>query len=392
MTGQSLPEPDVPVSNRPERAAYTFVIRSLDAGGAERQLVLLACALVAVGHKVEMITFYSGGEFEAEVRHCGVHLTTLQKRGRWDLVGFGARLVKAVRKCESRVVVGFLEGANIILVASRPLLAGRKIVNRLAAAYMDPARYDWLSGWSFGAELWFAKRADLVIANSNAGVDRARAAGVRDGKLAIVPNAVDDTRFKPDALAATELRNEWGVGDGQVVVGIVGRLDPMKDHVNFIAAAEIALESRPDALFICVGGGSDSAYAEEVRQRASRLVDSGRLKFLGFRTDLQGIYSAFDINVLSSYGEGSPNSIIESMACETTCVVTDVGDARRLVGETGTVVPAGNPQKLADGLVHQLERIAARPDLGRAAREKVIAEHSVASCVRSFTTALASIS
>jgi glycosyltransferase involved in cell wall biosynthesis len=390
LTRQSLPEQAAPDSGG--RETYTFVIRSLHAGGAERQLALIACALAADGHDVELITFYAGGEFEPEVRRCGVNLSSLGKSGRWDLVGFGTRLVRTLRRSGGGVVVGFLEGANIILAVLRPLLDGRKVVNRLASTYMDLGRYDWLSGWSFGAELRFAKRADLVIANSSAGVERALKAGVANDKLAMVPNAVDGEWFKPDEGAASALRDAWGVAAGDRVVGIVGRLDPMKDHANFVAAAEIVLQRRPGVIFVCVGGGSDPAYTEEIRCRAGRLVEQGRFLFLGFRSDLPGIYSALDVNVLSSYGEGSPNSIIESMACGTTCVVTDVGDARKLVGGTGTVVPARDAQQLAEGILLQLEMISVEPGLGATARDTVLAEHSVQSCVRSFRTALASIS
>lgn len=354
-------------------------------------MTLLACALAAEGQRVEMITFYSGGEFEAEVSECGVHLHRMHKQGRWDLLGFGTRLVRTIRKHGGGVVVGFLEGANILLSVSKPLLNGRKVVNRLASTYMDPGRYNWLSGWSFGAELRFARRADLVIANSSAGTKRARQAGVPAAKVALVPNAVDSVRFRRNAKAAADLRGEWGVGEGDRVVGIVGRLDPMKDHVNFVAAAEIVLQTLPGVFFVCVGGGSDRVYEEEVRRRAERLLDLNRIMFLGFRSDLAGIYSAIDVNVLSSSGEGSPNSVIESMACGTTCVVTDVGDARRLVGDTGTVVPEGDSPKLAEGILYQMERITAHPDLGAAARDRVLAEHSVASCVNSFRAALASM-
>ncbi len=393
MTRRSLPETDPPVSPEPnQRENYTFVIRSLAAGGAERQLTLLACALACDGHQVELITFYSGGEFEEEIEKCGVNLISLHKTGRWDLVGFFARLLKAVRASSGDVVIGFLEGANIILSSVRPLLKGRKVVNRMASTYMDTARYDWLSGWSFGAELWFARRADLVITNSNAGMVRAENAGVDPGKLAVVPNAVDSDKFRPDIRASRALRDEWEVGNDEYIVGLVGRLDPMKDHPNFVAAAEIVLQERSDVIFVCVGGGSDEKYEAQVKLRAQRLVDSGRFLFLGFRNDLPGIYSAIDVTVLSSYGEGSPNSIIESMACETTCVVTDVGDARRIVGETGTVVPARDARLLADGIRGQLERVALEPGLGRRAREQVIAEHAIANCVRSFRAALESIS
>ena len=72
-------------------------------------------------------------------------------------------------------------------------------------------------------------------------------------------------------------------------------------------------------------------------------------------------------------------------------IAWEVGDARRLVGDTGTVVPPRDPRLLAEGILGQLERIAAQPSLGVTAREKALAEHSVARSVDAFRTAIASI-
>jgi glycosyltransferase involved in cell wall biosynthesis len=369
---------------------YVFVIRSLDAGGAERQLILLACALAGNGHGVRVITFYSGGAFEKEAAACGVELLSMNKKGRWDLLGFMFRLVKTVRDSRGRAAVGFLEGANILLIASKFLLPGKIIVNRLAATYMDLDRYDWLSSWSFRAEIRLARFADLVITNSVAGKTRAEQSGVAAGKVFVVPNAIDSNVFKADKTGGAALRKEWGVGRGGYVIGLVGRIDPMKDHPTFIRAAELVLERRSDVVFICVGSGSDKDYDARVRALARDLVNTGRMLFLGFRTDLPAIYTAMDVNVLSSYGEGSPNSVIESMSCQTTCVVTDVGDARLLVGDTGEVVPVRDCARLAQGILRQLDKLAGQPDLGTRAREKILADYSVQKTVASLQSALQS--
>ena len=65
-----------------------FLARSLDFGGAERQLVLLARGLHERGHRVEVVVFYAGGELEGELGRVGVPVHDLRKRGRWDLFGF----------------------------------------------------------------------------------------------------------------------------------------------------------------------------------------------------------------------------------------------------------------------------------------------------------------
>lgn len=105
----------------------------------------------------------------------------------------------------------------------------------------------------------------------------------------------------------------------------------------------------------------------------------GRLHLLGERTDIPRLTAALDI-ASSSWGEAFPNAIAEAMSCGVPCVATDVGDVRRIVGETGIVVPAGDAAALADGW----DRILALPEadrqaLGVKARERVAAHFSLES-------------
>src|SRR6185437_6829745 len=139
------------------------------------------------------------------------------------------------------------------------------------------------------------------------------------------------------------------------LVGLVGRIDPMKNHATFLQAAAL-LAARGDRLrFVCVGGGN-SGFAQGIKALATRLGLDPRLVWAGPRNDMAAVYSALDIAVSSSCGEGFSNVIAEAMACGRPCVVTDVGDSARIVGECGAVVAPGDPPALADAV----ERVATR--------------------------------
>jgi glycosyltransferase involved in cell wall biosynthesis len=172
-----------------------------------------------------------------------------------------------------------------------------------------------------------------------------------------------------------ELRKEWKVPASSKIIGLVGRLDPMKDHETFVAAARILAARRTDVHFVCFGEGVEPHHS-----RISALLrDSGlddRMQLHPFSHEMPAVYSAFDIATsASAFGEGFSNAIGEAMACGTPCVVTDVGDSRLIVGDTGTTVPIRNPMALASAWEHKLSQIG--PLSSDACRLRIVTEFSV---------------
>ncbi len=151
-----------------------------------------------------------------------------------------------------------------------------------------------------------------------------------------------------------QLRAEIGVGKDAKLVGIVGRMVPVKDHGTFIAAAATLAAKRPDVRFVFVGGGElEDAIKSDVAARG--LTD--RTHFLGWRRDLARIYADLDVVALSSLNEGTPVSLIEAMACGTPVVSTQVGGVADVLrnGARGELVPMQDSAALAAGIEKALE-------------------------------------
>lgn len=349
-----------------------FLIRSLERGGAERQLVALAGALHARGHEVIVSVFYPDGAFEAPLHAKGVAIRSLDKGGRWKIPTFLLRWVQLVVTERPDILHGYLPTANVLVALARLLPGGPRVVWGVRASDMDLSAYDYLSRISYFFERSVAFMPHVVIANSEAARRHYAALGVSAERIAVIPNGIDTARFRPDAKARREIRQELGLEADVPLVGLVGRLDPMKDHPTFLAAVARMADLRPDVRFLCVGDGP-AAYAETLEARTREMGLSDRLKWLPARDDIPALYAALDLAVSSSaFGEGFSNVVAEAMATGVPCAATDVGDARLLIDDTGRVVPPRDPAALADAV---LAMLALSPQektaLGQRARQRV---------------------
>ena len=359
-----------------------LLARSLEAGGAERQLVELARGLDPSRFAVTVAALYDRGPLRDEVaRLPGVRLERLGKAGRWDLAGPLARLARLVRGAGIDVVYGFLDIANLYALAGGRL-GGAKVAFGVRSSYMDFSRYERSEGAVWRLAALASRAADLVVYNSFAGRDHALAHGFSRRNAAVVPNGIDVERFRPDPEGGRRVRGEWGLAPGARLVGLVGRLDPMKDHGTFLRAAALLRAEDPGLRFACVGEGS-GPHAEGLRALEAQLGLGGSLVWAGARRDMPAVYAALDVLALSSsFGEGFPNVVGEAMACGVPCAVTDVGDAARIVGAEGAVVPPGNPAALAAGVRELLaEPDAARRARGARCRERIAREFPLAAMV-----------
>lgn len=322
--------------------------RSLNPGGSERQLTTLACGLCRRGHQIEVIAFYSGGLLEAELRSAGVQVETLAKRGRWDVFGFLWRLIHAIGRDRPEILHGYLGVPNLLVLLLSLIFPRMRAVWGVRASTIDFDHYDWLTAFLCKVECQVSRYADLIIVNSQAGFDHAAASGFPVAKMVMIPNGIDTERFRPDREARLRARAEWGIGEDEQLIGLVGRLDPMKDHPTFLSMAALLARQSASVKFVCVGDGPET-YKQKMIELGDELGLSDRLVWAGLREDMAAVYNALDLLTLTSTGEGFPNVIGEAMACGVPCVATDVGDAAQIIGETGVVAPEGDAKALALG-------------------------------------------
>lgn len=354
-----------------------LLARKLDQGGAERQIVALAKKLKERGRDIHVVLFYAGGVFDGELVSAGVPTHFVGKLGRWDAIGFLVRLVLIVRRLQPTRIYSFLDLPNILSALLHAAVGSPHLVWSIRAAGMEMHHYDWLSRLIQRLEAKLSRLADVIVANSIAGKDWAVDRGFPSERVVVIENGIDTERFKFDAAGRERVRSEWKIGADETAIGLVARLDVMKDHRNFLQAGALLSASLHNLRFVCVGGGAAS-YRTELEAFAQHLGIADRVIWAGPRSDMPSVLSSLDIACSSSsFGEGFSNAVAEAMACERPCVVTDVGDSARIVGEIGEVVLPRDSDALAEAITRMLTRVEGNNDIGRQARSRIIAEFSV---------------
>jgi glycosyltransferase involved in cell wall biosynthesis len=230
--------------------------------------------------------------------------------------------------------------------------------------------------WTFTLmERYAARRSDRLVALTTRGIDEqlAQRVGTPQQWLAIF-SGIDLSPYDAAMARRAETRRELGISPDMLLVGGVGRLEPVKGFPYFVEAARQIAESLPEARFVLVGDGSVRAALAE---QAAGLGD--RFQFLGLRDDVPDLMAAMDIFVLPSLNEGMGRVLLESSAASTPAVATAVGGVPGIVadGVTGCLTPPRDAAAIAQAVI----RLAGDPDgraaLGEAARAFVVPEYGL---------------
>lgn len=217
---------------------------------------------------------------------------------------------------------------------------------------------------------------DRILSVSERAVSSHVQIGYPREKFLVISNGLDTNIFLPNPGARKSVLEELGLEESVQLLGFFARDHPIKDHRTFLRAAQLAHKRLPSLHFVLCGNGMDKSN----RKLISEIEKTGLRKvvhLLGLREDMPRLYAALDIYSISSVSEGFPSSVGEAMASAVPCVVTDVGDAAKLVGDTGIVVPSRSPEGLANAWAELLEYDEVRKlALSQAARDRIIENFS----------------
>ncbi|MBS1251710.1 MAG: N,N'-diacetylbacillosaminyl-diphospho-undecaprenol alpha-1,3-N-acetylgalactosaminyltransferase [Anaerolineales bacterium] len=201
--------------------------------------------------------------------------------------------------------------------------------------------------------------------------------GAHPDRIETIYNGINPKIFVPKPKPARTANRPTAVA--------AARVFPLKDIETMIRSAAVARESIPDIYYLVYGSlSADPPYVKKCRRLIAELNLEGTFEFGGFHNKPAEIYTEGDISVLSSISEGFPYTVLESMSCARPVAGTDVGGVREALEGFGVVAPPRDPEALGQGVVKLLQDDELRLELGRKARNEVLAKYKTSTSVDAY--------
>jgi len=227
-------------------------------------------------------------------------------------------------------------------------------------------------------------QCDALVFNSYIGQNSHGRYGIKKRFVSVIPNGFDTELFNPNACVQN-LKEQYEIPKNSILIGNVARFHSIKGHKYLISAfAEVVNEFDNVYLFLV---GKDQT--EKNKKLVTWLDVYGlrhRVLLLGEVLRMECVMPCFDILVLSSIGEGFPNVVGEAMASGIPCIVTDVGDAKKIVASTGIVVKSRSTDSVKNGIIEMLQmKQVQRSEMGMEARKRIVNEYRLEDVIKAYT-------
>jgi glycosyltransferase involved in cell wall biosynthesis len=349
------------------------LITELAPAGAERCVYELARRMDPERVQVEVAAL-RGGQVAGWLEQEGIPVHLVNMRGKWDLLKLW-KLSGLLRPRRFDLLHTHLFHGDL---AGRPARAMAGIPHLVHTLHVAEGRF---RPWQFAYARMFSDQADRIICVSHAVKEfHARRSGIPDGHYEVIPNGIDPDAYARDASARQRLRRQWGIGEGEILLTHVGRLDQQKG-IDVLLGALSHLASRGKGAKIVLAG---SGPLEPMVRNYISHGEGGRLcRSLGFVQDVRSVFSAADIAVMPSRYEGFPLTALEAMAAGLPVIGTDVAGLSEAVEDeqTGLLVESEDSIALAEAISDLQGDADARARMGQAGVERVRAHFHIQSNV-----------
>ena len=368
-----------------------YVIGTLDLGGAELHLKLIAPRLKQLGWEPVIYCLGKRGAQADEVQAAGVEVIgpPIPMAPIWRFIllrpirlaasagGLFARLIgRRPQIVHFFLPASYLVGGPLALLAGTP----NKVMSRRSLNLYQQK-------WPLVTRLerWLHGRMNAILGNSRAIVrELIEVEDCPPNRIGLIHNGINAKPYSSQPDKA-DIRDQLGIDPEAFVAIIVANLIPYKGHADLLEALSRIKDQLPEFwTLLCVG--RDDGILSDLQQQSHAEGLANHVRFLGERKDVPRLLAAADIGLLCSHQEGFSNAILEAMAASLPLVVTDVGGNSEAVldGETGFVVPSEDPDALGKAIVKLASDAQLRATMGDAGRRRVESQYSIESCVAKY--------
>jgi len=350
------------------RIKLCLIIPTLDRGGAEKQLSLLARGLDNEVFDTTVIALTRTGPLERELVDAGIPVVSIGKRGKFDPLAWW-RLCNALKRLKPDIVHTWLFAANAYgrsaaRSARVPVILGSE-------RSVDP----WKGSWQLAIDRYLAKCTLGITTNSRGVVDFYAGHGIPRELFHVIPNGIPH-RDPAHEITREEAFRRLGIDPTRKLILSIGRLWPQKGYKDLIWSAETLRVLRGDTSFAILGEGPERARLEEFRDNVRA---ASEVYLVGHRDDAMQILPHADLLWNGSLYEGQSNVILEAMQSRVLVMASDIPGNRDLVQDevTGILFPVGDVDRLMRVSHQLLDDPEARRRMIDAAEQRVRSENDL---------------
>ena len=368
------------------------IITSLNIGGAESMLHRLIKFKPELIDSTIVVSLTDDGKIGLMLKDMGVTVISLEMRNWFSILSVIFKLKKIIQKEKPKIIHTWMYHANLLGGIAALMANNKNIIWSIRRSNLK---------YSESISTFFVMKIGALLSNiiprkivsvAESGVKNHEKYGYKKNKMIVIPNGFDLIKLKRDLLQRKIIRRKLDIFDDQLIIGSVGRFHDSKDYESLVASAPAVIRKFKNIKYMLIGRDIDSKNFTLMNWIAKTGYSSHFL-LLGEINDVAKYMSAMDIFCLSSITEGFPNVVGEAMSMALPCVVTDVGDIKKLVGDTAIIVDPSNKQMLSQGLCEMLSHnTVKRNKIGLKGRQKVEEEFPLSLICKKYYDLYASMS
>lgn len=301
------------------------IITGLDGGGAEKTLLKICQKSYNSNNIHSVISLQTDGVLLRDFQSSGINVNNFNfNKNILDIFEI-IKLFFFIKKFKPNIVMTWLYHADFIgLLMKFYFKDSFKLIWNIRCSDINFNNYSNITKYLFHALKKYSHIPNTITFNSFKGKEFHLSQGYINGNIKIIPNFVDTKYWKFSEIERKEIRDKLIIDKNTFLIANIGRYDPQKDHNTFVESAKILIKKGLDIKFLIIGKNTNNINIQKDIRDYFIILD--------YQKEIKKYYSALDLLILSSsYGEGFSNVILESMSMSIPCIVSNVGDNKRIV-------------------------------------------------------------